>query len=120
MKHMKERPLITIENGTLWFYSRYEDRGRLKELFPKASWDANRRAWKLPEIRPNTLDAFEDLFREFPGTDQARKALEEKAASFLQFHDQLKTAQQIKTGELGEIQLPVKANPFEHQVRAFA
>src|SRR5690606_35158441 len=32
----QQRPLITIENGTLWFYSRYEDRGRLKELLPKA------------------------------------------------------------------------------------
>ena len=115
-----QRPLITIENGTLWFYSRYEDRGRLKELFPKASWDANRRAWKLPEIRFNTLEAFEALFHEFPSTDEARKALEEKVASLRQFQDQLNTAQQLKTGELGEIQLPVKAKPFEHQIRAFA
>src|SRR5690606_14965364 len=94
--------------------------GRLKELFPKASWDSNRRAWKLPEIRFNILDAFETLFREFPSTDQARKALEEKVASLRQFQDQLKTAQQLKTGELGETQLPIKANPFEHQIRAFA
>lgn len=120
MKHMKERPLITIENGTLRFYSRYEDRGRLKELFPKALWDANRRAWKLPEIRLNNLDDFEALFGEFPSTDEARKALEEKVASLRQFQDQLKMAQQLKTGELGEIQLPVKAKPFEHQIRAFA
>src|SRR5690606_39208973 len=27
----QQRPLITVENGTLWFWSRYEDRGRLKE-----------------------------------------------------------------------------------------
>ena len=116
----QQRPLITVENGTLWFYSRYEDRVRLKELFPKASWDANRRAWKLPEVRLNTREAFEALFHEFPSTDEARKALEEKVASFRQFQDQLKTAQQLKTGELGEIQLPTKAKPFEHQVRAFA
>lgn len=117
---MKERPLITVENGTLWFYSRYEDRKRVKELFPQASWDPNRRAWKLPEVRLNTLDAFEAMFREFPSTEEARKALEEKVASLQQFQDQLKVAQQVKTGELGEIQLPVKAKPFEHQVRAFA
>ena len=78
----QQRPLITVENGTLWFYSRYEDRVRLKELFPKASWDANRRAWKLPEVRLNTREAFEALFHEFPSTDEARKALEEKVASF--------------------------------------
>src|SRR5690606_16352092 len=101
-------------------YSRYEDRGRVKALLPKASWDADRRAWKLPEIRLNTLDAFEALFHEFPSTDEARKALEEKVASIRQFQDRLKTAQQLKTGELGEIQLPVKTKPFEHQVRAFA
>src|SRR5690606_12127651 len=120
MKHTKERPLITVESGILWFYSRYEDRGRLKELLPKASWDPNRRAWKLPEIRFNTLEAFETLFREFPSTDEARKALEEKGSSFRQFQDQLKTAQQLKTGELVKVQLPVKAKPFEHQIRAFA
>ncbi len=120
MKHIKERPLIIVENGTLWFYSRYEDRGRLKELLPKASWDANRRAWKLPEVRLNTREAFEALFHEFPSTDEARKALEEKVSSFRQFQDQLETAQQLKIGELEEIQLPAKAKPFEHQVRAFA
>lgn len=117
---IQQRPLITVENGTLWFYSRYEDRGRLKELFPKALWDANRRAWKLPEIRFNKLEAFKLLFREFPSTDEARKALEEKVASLRQFQDQLKTAQQLKMGELEEIRLPIKAKPFEHQVRAFA
>src|SRR5690606_40985811 len=101
---MKERPLITVENGTLWFYSRYEDRKRVKELFPQASWDPNRRAWKPPEVRLNTLDAFEAMFREFPSTEEARKALEEKVASLQQFQDQLKVAQQVKTGELGEIQ----------------
>src|SRR5690606_27971852 len=79
-----------------------------------------RRAWKLPEIRLNTLDAFEALFREFPSTDEARKALEEEVAPLRQFQDQIKTAQRLKTGELGEVQLPVKAKPFEHQVRAFA
>src|SRR5690606_18894718 len=41
-------------------------------------------------------------------------------APIRQFQDQLKTAQQVKTEELGEVQLPVKAKPFEHQVRAFA
>jgi len=116
----QQRPLITVENGTLWFYSRYENRERLKELFPKAWWDANRRAWKLPEARFNTLEAFEALFHEFPSTDEARKALEEKVASLRQFQDQLKTAKQLKTGELDEIRLPIKAKPFEHQVRAFA
>src|SRR5690554_5978237 len=93
----QKRPLITVEKGTLRFYSRYEDRGRMKELFPKDSWDANRRAWKLPKIGFNTLEAFEALFHEFPSTDEARKALEEKVASLRQFRDQLKTAQQLKT-----------------------
>src|SRR5690606_4315576 len=81
----QQRPLITVESGTLWFYSRYEDRVRLKGLFPKAPWDANRRAWRLPEVQVNTLEAFEALFREFPSTDGARKALEERVAFIRQF-----------------------------------
>lgn len=120
-KQSQQRPLVTVEDGELVFYSRFQDRDFIKELFPKRlRWDPTRKAWRLPPVTMDNVTSFRTLLKEFPATPEAQKAIATVEAQIQHFQDQLAEGLKVKVhGPQTSVSLPVKVQPYEHQVRAF-
>lgn len=120
-KQSQQRPLVTVEGGDLVFYSRFQDRDFIKELFPKRlSWDPTRKAWRLPPVTEDNVTSFRTLLKEFPATREAQKAIATVEAQVQHFQDQLAEGLKAKVhGPQTSVSLPVRVQPYEHQVRAF-
>src|SRR5690606_35634205 len=117
----QQRPLVTVEGGDLVFYSRFQDRDFIKELFPKRlRWYPTRKAWRLPPVSMDNVTSFRTLLKKFPATPEAQKAVATVEAQVQHFQDQLAEGLKVKVhGPQTSISLPVKVQPCEHQVRAF-
>src|SRR5690606_7153342 len=120
-KQSQQRPLVTVEDGELVFYSRFQDRDFIKELFPKGlRWDSVKKVWKLPNVTADNVTSFRTLLKEFPATQEAKKEIAAVEAQIQHFQNQLAEGHKIKVhGPQTSVPLPVKVQPYEHQVRAF-
>lgn len=120
-KKQSQRPLVTVEDGGLVFYSRFQDRDLIKKLFPKRlRWDSTKKAWRLPPVTVDNVTSFRALLEEFPATQEAKKAIATVEAQVQFFWDQLTEGLEIKVhGPQTTVPLPVKVQPYEHQIRAF-
>lgn len=117
----QQRPLVTVEDGGLVFYSRFQDRDLVKELFSKGlRWDSTKKAWRLPPVTGDNVTSFRTLLDKFQATHEAREAVSTVEAQVQYFQDQLAEGLKIKVhGPQTFIPLPVRVQPYEHQVRAF-
>ena len=120
-KQSQQRPLVTVEDGGLVFYSRFQDRDLVKELFSKSlRWDSTKKAWRLPPVTGDNVTSFRTLLEKFPATHEAREAVSTVEAQVQYFQDQLAEGLKVKVhGPQTSVPLPVRVQPYEHQVRAF-
>ena len=120
-KQSQQRPLVTAEDGGLVFYSRFQDRDLIKKLFPKGlRWDPTRKVWRLPSVTVDNVNSFRTLLEEFPATQEAKEVLATVEAQIQHFQNQLAEGLEIKVhGPQTIVPLPVKVQPYEHQIRAF-
>lgn len=120
-KQSQQRPLVTVEDGELVFYSRFQDRDLVKELFPKRlRWDSNKRVWRLPHVTVDNVTNFQALLKEFPATQEAKEVIATVEAQIQHFQKQLAEGLEIKVhGPQASVTLPVSVQPYEHQIKAF-
>ena len=120
-KQSQQRPLVTVEDGELVFYSRFQDREFIKKQFPKRlRWDSTKKAWRLPPVTVDNVTSFRTLLEEFPATQEAKEEIATVEAQIQHFQDQLAEGLKIKVhGSQTSVPLPVRVQPYEHQVRAF-
>jgi len=120
-KQSQQRPLVTVEDGGLVFYSRFQDRDFIKNLFPKGlRWDSTKKVWRLPPITVDSITSFRTLLEEFPATQEAKETIATVEAQIQHFQNQLAEGLEIKVhGPQITVSPPVKVQPYEHQVRAF-
>src|SRR5690606_5316086 len=102
-------------------YSRFQDRDFIKELFPKRlRWDPAKKAWRLPPVTMDNVTSFQTLLKEFPATQEAKKEIALVEAQIQHFQDQLEEGHRVKVhGLQTSVSLPVKVQPYEHQIKAF-
>ncbi len=120
-KQSQQRPLVTVEDGELVFYSRFQDRDLVKELFPKRlRWDSSKRVWRLPPVTVDNVTSFRALLKEFPATQVVKEVIATVEAQMQHFQKQLAEGLEIKVhGPQTSVHLPVRVQPYEHQIRAF-
>lgn len=120
-EQLQQRPLVTVEDEKLVFYSRFQDRDLIKKLFPKGlRWDSTKKAWRLPPVTADNVTSFRTLLEEFPATQEAEKEIATVEAQVQHFQNQLAEGLKIKVhGPQTSVSLPVKVQPYEHQIRAF-
>src|SRR5690606_25742251 len=109
-KQSQQRPLVTVEDGELVFYSRFQDRDFIKELFPKGlRWDSVKKVWKLPNVTADNVTSFRTLLKEFPATQEAKKEIAAVEAQIQHFQNQLAEGHKIKVhGPQTSVPQPVK------------
>lgn len=120
-KQLQQRPLVTVEDGELVFYSRFQDRDLIKKLFPKRlRWDSTRKVWRLLSVTVDNVTSFRTLLGEFPATQEAKKVIATVEAQIQHFQNQLAEGLEIKVhGPQTTVSPPVRVQPYEHQIRAF-
>lgn len=120
-KQSQQRPLVTVEDEELVFYSRFQDRDLVKKLFPKRlRWDSIKRVWRLPSVTVDNVTSFRTLLEEFPATQEAKEVIATVEAQVQHFQNQLAEGLEIKVhGPQTTVSLPIRVQPYEHQVRAF-
>jgi len=105
-------PVITVSNGRLRLFSRFEDRERAKSVAGRI-WNEAERCWEYP-LRPEILQA---LVQAFPGAKVDPKV----RIAIAEISEREVLVAQVKAQRWEDVEpvdYPFKTKPFAHQMAA--
>jgi SNF2 family DNA or RNA helicase len=111
---------LTVDNGLFRLKSFYEFLEKAKSI-PTHRWDATTKTWtyQINETTAKMMKSFVES-GEISADSTTISVINESIASKDRLDIGIKEIASIKTGDVPEVNVPLKANLFDHQKKAFA